>query len=129
MFSLSDSIERRRCRMQTIVRIRQGAVRGRAFEGVAEFKGISYGAPPVGPNRFQPPQPAESWDGVREALAYGPTAPKAPYVPPSDMLIPETAIPGEDCLNLNIWSPDLGQAQLPVMVWIHGGAFANGSGS
>jgi para-nitrobenzyl esterase len=96
---------------------------------VASFKGIPYAAPPFSPNRFQPPQPAPSWDGVREALTYGPTAPKAPYFPPFDVLIPEVDIPGEDCLNLNIWSPDLGQARLPVMVWIHGGAFANGSGS
>ncbi len=115
--------------MQTVVRTRQGAVRGSMADGVAVFKGIPYAAPPFGPNRFQPPRPAESWDGVREALNYGPTAPKAPYVPPFDMLIPEVAIPGEDCLNLNIWSPDLEQARLPVMVWIHGGAFANGSGS
>ncbi len=115
--------------MDTIVRTRQGVVRGSMVEGVATFKGIPYAAPPFGPNRFQPPRPAESWDGVREALTYGPTAPKAPYVPPFDVLIPEIAIPGEDCLNLNIWSPDLGQARLPVMVWIHGGAFTNGSGS
>ena len=115
--------------MQTVVRTRQGAVHGSAANGVAAFKGVPYAAPPIGPNRFQPPQPAESWDGVREALTYGPTAPKAPYVPPYDVLIPEIDIPGEDYLNLNIWSPDLGQARLPVMVWIHGGAFANGSGS
>lgn len=115
--------------MQTVVRIRQGAVQGSAADGVAAFKGIPYASPPVGPNRFRPPQPTESWEGVREALTYGPTAPKAPYVPPYDMLIPEIDIPGEDYLNLNIWSPDLGQARLPVMVWIHGGAFANGSGS
>ena len=115
--------------MQTVVRTRQGAVHGSVANGVAAFKGVPYAAPPIGPNRFQPPQPAESWDGVREALTYGPTAPKAPYVPPYDVLIPEIDIPGEDYLNLNIWSPDLGQARLPVMVWIHGGAFANGSGS
>jgi para-nitrobenzyl esterase len=115
--------------MQTVVRTRQGAVHGSAANGVAAFKGIPYAAPPFGPNRFQPPRPAESWEGVREALSYGPTAPKAPYFPPFDVLIPEVDIPGEDCLNLNIWSPDLGQASLPVMVWIHGGAFANGSGS
>ena len=115
--------------MQTVVRIRQGTVQGSTVDGVAAFKGIPYAAPPIGPNRFRPPRPTESWDGVREALSYGPTAPKAPYVPPYDMLIPEIDIPGEDYLNLNIWSPDLGQARLPVMVWIHGGAFANGSGS
>jgi para-nitrobenzyl esterase len=115
--------------MQTVVRTRQGAVHGSAADGVASFKGIPYAAPPFGPNRFQPPRPVSAWDGVREALTYGPTAPKAPYFPPFDMLIPEVDIPGEDCLSLNIWSPDLGQARLPVMVWIHGGAFANGSGS
>jgi para-nitrobenzyl esterase len=64
---------------------------------------------------------------VRDTLEYGPTVPKPPYFPPFDALLSEPAIPGEDCLNLNIWSPDLGTAKLPVMVWIHGGAFANGS--
>src|SRR6266568_7970380 len=115
--------------MQTVVRTRQGAVHGSAANGVAAFKGVPYAAPPIGPNRFQPPRPAQSWDGVREALSYGPTAPKAPSVPPYDVLLPEIAIEGSDCLNLNIWSPDLGQARLPVMVWVHGGGFANGSGS
>jgi para-nitrobenzyl esterase len=115
--------------MQIVVRTRQGAVHGSASDGVAVFKGIPYAVPPVGPNRFRPPQPAKPWNGVREALNYGPTAPKAPYAPPVDVLLPEVDIPGEDYLNLNIWSPDLGQARLPVMVWIHGGAFANGSGS
>ena len=114
--------------MDTIVRTRQGMVRGAMTEGVAVFKGIPYAAPPFGDNRFQPPRPHEPWDGVREALNYGPTVPKPPYFPPFDVLLPEPAIPGEDCLNLNIWSPDLsGRAGLPVMVWIHGGAFANGS--
>jgi hypothetical protein len=115
--------------MQTVVRTHQGAVRGSVADEVVAFKGIPYAAPPFGPNRFQPPQPGELWDGVREALNYGPTAPKARYDPPFDVLIPEVDIPGEDCLNLNIWSLDVGQASLPVMVWIHGGAFANGSGS
>lgn len=113
--------------MDTDVRTRQGVVRGSMVEGVATFKGIPYAAPPFGSNRFQPPRPAESWDGVREALSYGPTAPKPPYFPPTDVLLAEPVIEGEDCLNLNIWSPDLGRAGLPVMVWIHGGAFTNGS--
>ncbi len=115
--------------MQTVVRTQQGAVRGSVADGVVAFKGIPYAAAPLGPNRFQPPRPAESWDGVREALTYGPTAPSAPYEPPFDVLISEVDIPGEDYLNLNIWTPELGQARLPVMVWIHGGAFTNGSGS
>ena len=115
--------------MDPVVSTRNGQVRGSMVEGVNTFKGIPYAAPPFGANRFQPPQPVESWSGVRDALAYGATAPKPPYFPPFDVLLPEPAIPGEDCLNLNIWSPDLGDAKLPVMVWIHGGAFANGSGA
>ncbi len=115
--------------MDTIVRTQQGAVRGSVAEGVVSFKGIPYAAPPFGPNRFRPPQSVEPWSGVRDTLTYGPTVPKPPYFPPFDVLLPEPAIAGEDCLNLNIWSPDLGQATLPVMVWIHGGAFANGTGA
>ena len=104
--------------MDTDVRTHQGIVRGRMDEGVATFKGIPYAAPPFGSNRFQPPQPAERWDGVREAFSYGPTVPKPPYFPPFDVLIPEPVYPGEDCLNLNIWTPDVGRGGLPVMVWI-----------
>ena len=115
--------------MDTVVRTSQGAVRGRTAEGVAIFKGIPYAAPPSGANRFRPPQPAEPWDGVRDALNYGPTVTKPPYFPPFDVLLPEPAIAGEDCLNLNIWTPDPGKAGLPVMVWIHGGAFSNGTGA
>ena len=113
--------------MDIDVRTQQGVVRGRMDEGVATFKGIPYAAPPFGANRFRPPQPAERWDGVREAFNFGPTVPKPPYFPPFDTLLPEPAIPGEDCLNLNIWTPDVGRSGLPVMFWIHGGAFANGS--
>jgi para-nitrobenzyl esterase len=115
--------------MDAVVKTRSGEVRGNVHEGVNTFKGIPYAAPPFGPNRFQPPQPVEPWNGKRDALEYGPTVPKPPYFPPFDALLPEPAIPGEDCLNLNIWSPDLGAAKLPVMVWIHGGGFANGSGA
>jgi para-nitrobenzyl esterase len=96
---------------------------------VATFKGIPYAAPPFGPNRFQPPRPSEPWNGVREAFSYGPTAPKPPYFPPFDAFLAEPVIEGEDCLNLNIWTPDLGRVGLPVMVWIHGGAFTRGSGA
>ena len=115
--------------MKTVVNTRQGAVRGSMADGVVSFKGVPYAAPPFGPNRFQPPRPHEPWSGIRDALAYGPTVPKPPYFPPFDVLLPEPAIPGEDCLNLNIWTPDPGGAGLPVMVWIHGGAFANGTGA
>jgi para-nitrobenzyl esterase len=114
---------------EPIVTTRQGAVRGRHVDGVFAFKGIPYAAPPFGPNRFRPPQPSASWDGVRDALAYGPTAPKPPYPAPFDALLTEPVIPGEDCLNLSIWTPTLEGAALPVMVWIHGGSYRNGSGA
>ncbi len=115
--------------MEPVVKTRDGAVRGSLVDGVATFKGIPYAAPPFGPNRFRAPQPVAAWDGVRDVLHYGPTVLKPPYFPPFDVLLPEPAIPGEDCLNLNVWTPDPGQANLPVMVWIHGGAFANGTGA
>ena len=106
-----------------------GEVRGvRADGGVAAFRNLPYAAAPVGPLRFRAPVPPEPWPGVREAADFGPTAPKAQYAPPFDVLLPETDIPGDDCLNLNVWTPDP-DGSAPVLVWIHGGAFANGSGS
>ena len=115
--------------MDVVVKTRQGAVRGAIVESIAAFKGIPYAAPPTGANRFQPPRPVQAWDGVRDALSYGATVTKPPYFPPFDVLLPEPAIAGEDSLNLNIWTPDPGKAGLPVMVWLHGGAFANGTGA
>ncbi len=115
--------------MDIIVNTRQGALRGSIIDGIATFKGIPYAANPFGPDRFRPPRHAQAWDGVRDALDYGPTAPKPGYLPPFDAILAEPTIPGLDCLNLNVWSPDTGQAGLPVMVWIHGGSFANGSGA
>ncbi|WP_330456427.1 carboxylesterase family protein [Streptomyces sp. NBC_00820] len=117
--------------MTVCVTTRQGVVRGRvAPDGVASFLGIPYAAPPFGPRRFRAPCPTDPWTGVRDATAHGPTAPHAPYAPPFDALVPEDSVPGEECLNLNIWTPSADRgAGLPVMVWLHGGAFSNGSGS
>jgi para-nitrobenzyl esterase len=112
-----------------VVEIPQGRLRGALTEGIASFKGIPYAAAPFGANRFRPPQPARSWEGVRDALAFGATVPKPPYFPPFDAILPEPVIAGEECLNLNIWTPDPTATGLPVMVWIHGGAFANGTGA
>lgn len=115
--------------MEPVVRTQHGRVRGITRDGVTAFLGIPYAAPPFGPNRFRAPRPPEPWDGVRDATAYGPTAPKPGYAGPFKTLLPDPAIPGEDCLNLNVWTPEAGGSGLPVMVWIHGGAFANGSGA
>jgi carboxylesterase type B len=91
------------------------------------FKGIPYAAPPFGANRFRPPQPADPWSGVRDALSYGAKPLQVPYPPPWDVLIPELDVPGDDCLTLNIWSPELGAAGHPVMAWITGGMFEHGT--
>src|SRR4030095_9580244 len=109
--------------MNVVVKTQCGEVRGSVAGGVNTFKGIPYAAPPFGANRLQPPQPVPPWNGVRDALTYGPQTPHAPYPPPHDQLTPEFSVPGEDCLNLNIWSRDLGSAGQPVMVWIPGGMF------
>src|SRR5579862_1693921 len=108
--------------MSSTVTIKQGQVEGFQHRGAWAFLGIPYAAAPYGPRRFAPPAPAPGWDGVRPALAYGPTALKNGYPSPIDALLPEPAIPGEDCLNLNVWTPDPGSAGLPVLVWVHGGS-------
>ncbi len=115
--------------MEPVVKTVYGKVRGLVSDGVASFRGISYAAPPFGPNRMRPPARPEAWDGVRDVMAYGPTVPKPGYPKPYDELLPDPVIAGDDCLNLNVWTPDPGRAGLPVMVWIHGGAFVNGSGA
>jgi len=116
-------------RPQPVVRLRDGAVRGKAESGGYAFLGIPYAAPPFGANRMRPPQPVQPWAGERDATAFGPTVPKGDYPPQYVPLFPEVVIAGEECLNLNVWTPDPGAAGLPVLVWIHGGSFMNGSGS
>jgi para-nitrobenzyl esterase len=111
-----------------LVQLKGGAVRGKADAGIAAFLGVPYAAPPFGLNRMKPPQPVPAWDGERDATVYGPTVPKGGYPPQYARLFPEVVIPGDDCLNLNVWTPDL-NGRLPVLVWIHGGSFMNGSGS
>ncbi|GHJ45585.1 carboxylic ester hydrolase [Catellatospora sp. TT07R-123] len=111
---------------EAIVATRAGRVRGRLSDGIAVFLGIPYAAAPFGEHRFRRPARVQPWDGVRDALAYGPTAPKAPFPPPMDRLLADPDIPGTECLNLNVWAPADGSG-CPVMVWIHGGSLRNGS--
>src|SRR5215469_802584 len=98
-----------------------GPVRGLAVGAVNEFLGIPYAAPPVGALRWQPPQPAASWSGVRDATRFGPHCPQGatPF---------GQASTSEDCLYLNVFTPSHKQAgsHFPVMVWIHGGALITG---
>ena len=99
---------------------RSGKVRGYTDNGISVFKGIRYGADTTG-RRFMPPAPPEPWLDVREALAYGPSAPQTSRGPDKS---------SEDCLFLNVWTPGLRDGRKrPVMFYIHGGAYNNGSGS
>jgi para-nitrobenzyl esterase len=104
-----------------------GRLRGALERGVASFKGVRYAAPPLGQRRFRPPAPVEPWQGVRDALALGPSCPQ-PSARPEGW--PGEVLEDEDCLFLNVWTPAVGDAKRrPVMVWLHGGGFAIGSGS
>ena len=113
---------------EPVVRTSSGQVRGRTEDDVAIFRGIPFARPPVGGLRFAAPRPAGPWDGVRDAAAFGPPPPQSRFglspVPP--------AAPGadpDDWLTVNVFSPDLGAAGLPVLVWIYGGAFRSGASS
>jgi para-nitrobenzyl esterase len=112
-----------------VVETAQGRARGTAENGVAVFKGLPYAAPPFGALRFKAPAPPEPWKGVRDATNFGPTVPKAPYRLPFSGILEEPVIEGEECLNLNVWTPEAAGGGLPVLVWIHGGAYRNGSGA
>ena len=112
----------------TLVKTRQGIVRGLVERGVHVFRGIPYAAPPFGPNRLRPPQLAEPWTGERDATHDGPIPPQWTAADgPAAGFIPEGPLPGEDCLNLNIWTPDPAAVGLPVIVWITGGSFQFGA--
>ncbi|HEU4546492.1 MAG TPA: carboxylesterase/lipase family protein [Microlunatus sp.] len=109
-----------------VVRTVQGELRGSTADGIQMFLGIPFAAAPTGPNRLRPPQPVEPWVGVRDATRLGPAPPQV--APPESAGSEwDTAVAGEDCLSLNVWTPDPGGAGLPVMVWIQGGAFEIGS--
>ncbi len=119
-----------------IVETASGKLRGACDNGVCSFKGVPYGASTAGPSRFMPPQPPQPWAGIRDALAYGGRAWQLPNRPKrrpelETLLGPADTTPeGEDCLTLNIWTSGLGDdGRRPVMVWLHGGAFAYGSGN
>jgi para-nitrobenzyl esterase len=104
-----------------VVGTANGAVRGLANGTVDEFLDIPYAAPPVGALRWQPPQPAAHWSGVRDATQFAPHCPQ----PPSPF---GQASMSEDCLFLNVFAPSHHRtgSHNPVMVWIHGGALVTG---
>ncbi|MCP2303155.1 carboxylesterase/lipase family protein [Actinokineospora globicatena] len=100
-----------------VVRTSAGAVRGTRLGGVTEFLGVPYAQPPVGPLRFASPRPPQPWTAVRDATTRG-----AQFCQPG---VPGSA---EDALSANVWTPDEG-GSLPVLVYVHGGAWQVGAGS
>jgi para-nitrobenzyl esterase len=128
----------------TVVETSAGKIRGFERNGVYIFKGVPYGASTSGPSRFMPASKPEPWTGIRNALAYGRVCPQqdsghfnmdGKNLANSDedafLLHRGSAatVPGEDCLRLNIWSPEInGSHARPVMVFMHGGGFSGGSG-
>ena len=109
-----------------------GRLRGaQGARGGWAFLGAPFGANTSGANRFRAPKPRAPWAGIRDALAFGPFCPQVDQrLPPEDShsLTGIPAIPDEDCLNLNLWTPDCGAAaRRPVMVWLHAGGFSMGS--
>jgi para-nitrobenzyl esterase len=109
-----------------IVKTSNGPIRGRVDNrGLYVFKGVRYGAPPVGDLRFKPPRKPEPWTEVADASQYGARAIQASGGPTA-----EAGTPGmsEDCLFLNVWTLGIDNKKRPVMVWLHGGGFSSGSG-
>jgi para-nitrobenzyl esterase len=118
-----------------VAEIETGKVAGYIARGIFTFKGIPYGATTEGPNRFCPPQKPKPWTGIRSSRGYG-------FVCPQDkgtgrqnddeafMFQWNDSVEGEDCLRINVWTPGLNaNGKRPVMVWLHGGGYAAGSGN
>ncbi len=117
-----------------VVATTAGPVRGYEDGGLSIFKGVRYGAAPVGASRFKPPRAPERWAEPVDTVALGAPSIQSGLaagernVSPGDPPAPGEPDSSEDCLFLNVWTPGLDAAKRPVMVWLHGGGFANGSG-
>ena len=112
-----------------VVVVEGGKVSGVASNGVRSFKGIPYAAPPVGDLRWRAPQPVVPWQGIKNCDQFSSICPQPEY-PVGSIYRSAPQPKDEDCLYLNVWAPTKPKSgALPVMVWIHGGAWTRGSGS
>ena len=112
----------------TTAQTTSGIVRGREKRGVHSFHHVPFAAAPIGPLRFKAPVAPEPWSGERDGTEFGPVCLQQSMGGIFGELGTPKTPPGEDCLNVNVWTPDPG-GRLPVLVWIHGGAFYAGTGS
>jgi len=111
----------------SVVQIDSGRISGTTQSGVSSYKGIPYAAPPVGNLRWRPPQPVAAWTGTRSTDKVGPLCKQKINTEDNGVGPPPDS---EDCLNLDVYAPAKGRrAKLPVMFWIHGGGYVNGSGT
>lgn len=109
----------------SVVSLTTGKVQGQIQNGIYVYKGIPYARA----DRFMPPEPSCSWDGIRIFTEYGHVCPQAPMPAENDFISNQRiAVEGEDCQNLNVWTPGINDnKKRPVMVWLHGGGFQTGS--
>lgn len=105
----------------------RGRLVGLRQDEVCVFRGVPFASPPVGPLRFRAPAPPTPWHGVRDATRYGPAAPQNRQDPLAHLFEDRADGFSEDCLRLNLWTPDVDGGRRPVLVWIHGGRFLRGS--
>ncbi|MGO9938037.1 MAG: carboxylesterase/lipase family protein [Terracidiphilus sp.] len=117
-----------------VVNTSSGKVIGYLRKDICTFKGIPYGDTTEGASRFMPPAKPKPWDGVRSSRQHGPVAPQAARAGWANdeeafMFSWDDGIQGEDCLRVNVWTPGVNDSKKrPVMVWLHGGGYAAGSG-